>query len=215
MSSKTSPEFNGSQAITQAAYVVDDDPHMRALLEHMVTAAGMEAELFASAEAFLERAAEPLAGCLILDVRMPGADGLDLYETLRDRGINLPTVLITAHADLAMAIRALRAGVHDFVEKPLQPEELLEAMERAVARNNTSPVDPALHPEIVERHRGLSPRERQVMGMIVDGMLNKQIAQALGLSMKTIEKHRGNVMRKMQADSLAELVRMAVAIGVA
>jgi len=188
---------------------------MRHLLHQLVQQEGMQAETFDCASSFLERCEPGMRGCLILDIQMPGTDGLELYERLRARRVHLPTILITAHADLPTAIRAVRLGVCDFVEKPIDHDLMIQCVHRALARDTTHPIDPEYRHLVLQRIEKLSPRERQVMEMIVWGRLNKQIAKDLDLSMKTIEKHRGNVMRKMEADGLAELVRMAIVAGVA
>ncbi|MDX1564329.1 MAG: response regulator [Phycisphaeraceae bacterium] len=193
-------------------YIVDDDPHARVLIEKLVQSADYPTRCFESAESFVQAAASGgPRGCLLLDLRMPGMDGMSLHKQLQADGHALPTILITAHADVPSAIEAIRAGVLDFVEKPLDAKHLLKAVRRAMDMDRTAATEAAEAAEAQRRLDQLSQRQRQVLDLIVEGLLNKQIAARLGLSIKTVEKHRAFVMQKMKVDSVAELVRLTMA----
>ena len=195
-------------------YVVDDDRETRDSLSFFLEALGWEARSFVSAEDFLARYSPSRApACLLLEVRMPGMSGLDLQAVLGEYGIELPTILSAANADVPMVVRAMGQGAVDFLEKPFQEQQLRESIERAVARDSGLQRMRGQEQETRRRLAGLTPREREVLRLVVRGLLNKQIASELGLSVKTVEQHRGRVMEKMAAESLASLVRMAVAAG--
>jgi RNA polymerase sigma factor (sigma-70 family) len=169
-------------------------------------------ESFASADDFLAHYEPGRPGCLVLDVRMPGMSGLELQEYLASRSIRIPAVIITGHGDVPMAVRAMKAGAVDFIEKPFNDEALLDAIRRAMAFEERQRSEQSEHREIQQRLEHLTPREREVMEMVTEGRSNKEIANTLGVSAKTIEAHRARVMEKMRAGSLAELVRMVLAI---
>jgi two-component system response regulator FixJ len=192
-------------------FVVDDDQAMRNSLKWLIESVGVNVESFASADEFLGRYEPGRPGCLVLDVRMPGMSGLDLQEHLVSRNIRIPAVIITGHGDVPMAVRAMKAGAVDFIEKPFNDEALLDAIRRALATEERERSEQFENLEIQARVEHLTPREREVMEMVTDGLSNKEIANALGVSAKTIEAHRARVMEKMQAGSLAELVRMSLA----
>jgi two-component system, LuxR family, response regulator FixJ len=194
--------------------VVDDDQAMRESMEFLLDSLGLQVRSFASAQEFLGRYQPPVsAACLLLDVRMPGMNGLDLQTCLRERGIDLPVIIITAYADVPMAVRAMHQGAADFLEKPFNEQQLLVCIEKALARA-TEHLQTRERIQILEdRLARLTPREREVLLLVVRGLLNKQIARELDLSMKTVEQHRARVMEKLEADSLAALVRMAIALG--
>ena len=195
-------------------FVVDDDPSVRKSLTRVMTSAGYAVEVFASARDFLAR--EPLGGpcCVVLDVRMPGLTGLDLQETLASAGHRVPIVFITGHGDISMSVKAMKAGAVDFLTKPFDVENLLEAVERAVAKDVDDLSTEGRTAEVLERVKLLTPRETEVFALVVTGMLNKQIASALDIAEKTVKVHRARVMEKMRAGSLAELVRLADRAGV-
>lgn len=190
-------------------FVVDDDQAMRESLEFLLASAGLEVESFASAREFLDGYKPGRSGCLLVDVRMPGMSGLALQEALSERGVRLPVIFMTAHADVPMAVRAMRGGALDFIEKPFDDGALLERLHRALE------LEAAERREVFERRRiearlsSLSPREREVLELVVEGLRNKQIASRLNLSIKTIELHRSRLMEKMEAGNVADLVRMA------
>jgi RNA polymerase sigma factor (sigma-70 family) len=194
-------------------FVVDDDQAMRNSLKWLIESVGVAVESFASADEFLANYEQGRPGCLVLDVRMPGMSGLELQEYLTSRNIRVPAVIITGHGDVPMAVRAMKAGAVDFIEKPFNDEALLDAIRRALAFEERQRSEQFEHREIQSRIDHLTPREREVMDMVTDGRSNKEIANALGVSAKTIEAHRARVMEKMQAGSLAELVRMALMTG--
>ena len=195
-------------------FVVDDDDAMRRSLEFLVASAGYEVKAFESAQAFLDHYRTPMFGCLLLDVRMPGMNGLELLDHMRDRSIRIPVIFVTAFGDIPMAVRAVKTGAFDFIEKPFDGAELLVRVRKALTQAKQSPAGQQDSDEVRNRLESLTPREREVMDQVVSGMLNKQIARELGISIKTVENHRARVMGKMQAHSLAELVRMVVVMDV-
>lgn len=193
-------------------FVVDDDQAMRNSLKWLIESVGVLVETFGSADDFLASFEADRPGCVVLDVRMPGMSGLELQEHLASQNIRIPVVIITGHGDVPMAVRAMKSGAIDFIEKPFNDEVLLDAIRRAIAFEERQRSEESEHSEIQQRLSHLTPREREVMRMVTDGRSNKEIANALGVSAKTIEAHRARVMEKMQARSLAELVRMALAV---
>lgn len=194
-------------------FVVDDDPSVRKALGRLLRTAGLSVETFASAEEFLQHVLPDAPGCLIVDVRMPGLSGLDLQHRLTDTNIGLPVVFITGHGDIPMTVRAMKAGAVDFLPKPFDESSLLHAVRQAIARSVRTRRQSAEGAAIRQRLESLTPREREVLELVVRGMLNKQIAHRLEVTEKTVKVHRAQVMRKMQADSLAGLVQMAGRIG--
>jgi FixJ family two-component response regulator len=195
-------------------FVIDDDPSVRKALGRLLKSAGFPVEVFATAEEFLQQPLPDVPACMILDVRMPGLSGLDLQRTLAERNVSLPIVFLTGHGDIPMTVRAMKAGAVDFLPKPVHVQDLLAAVRQAIARHAQVRQAETEVAEIRRRVTLLSPREREVMALIVQGMLNKQAGHRLGVTEKTIKVHRAQVMRKMQVDSLAELVRLAQRIGV-
>ena len=190
-------------------YVVDDDRSSRQSLEFLIEASGFKVQAFASAKEFLEGPRPDRPACLVLDVRMPGLTGLQLQEELAKLGVRIPIIFITGHGDIPMSVRAMKAGAVEFLTKPFREEAMLRAITQAIARDRVAHLERLEMAELHRRHAHLTPREREVMASVVTGLLNKQVAAELGASEKTIKAHRGRVMQKMQADSLADLVRMA------
>ncbi len=203
--------------ITKSAtvFIVDDDPSMRDSLRWLIESVGLNVEPFANADAFLEEFSGDAPGCLVLDVRMPGTSGMELLDMLKGRGVKLPIIMISGHGDVPMAVQALKRGAIDFLEKPFRDQELLEQISRAIEVDEERRSRAASVAGIRGRLEKLTPREREVMELVVDGYANKQVAAKLGLSEKTIEVHRSRVMSKMRAKTLPCLVKMAVAVGVA
>lgn len=199
---------------TQTVFVVDDDDAMRESLEFLLESVDIEARSFSSALAFLDFYRPGMGGCLLLDVRIPGMGGLELQEKLRGRGCRIPVIIMTAYADVPMAVRAMRAGALDFIEKPFNDQQLLDRVHQALEHEERIRREQQEKAPLQSRFEQLTPREREILELVVEGHLNKQIASRLGLSIKTVEQHRARVMEKTGAGSLAELVRMAIAIGV-
>ena len=199
---------------TPTIFVVDDDEGMRSSLEWLLESEGLRVETFESPHEFLQSYYPGRAGCMLLDVRMPGMSGLELQEHLRANEIRIPVIIITGHGDVPMAVKAMKAGALDFIEKPFDDEKLLVAIERALGVDKVRRERQSDRAEVATRLAHLTPREHEVMLMVTDGRSNKEIAKALGVSAKTVEAHRARVMEKMEARSLAELVRMVLAAGV-
>ena len=194
-------------------FVVDDDEAMRRSLKWLIESTGMRVQTFDSADAFLRAYAPGWAGCLLLDVRMPGMSGLELQAYLARADHRLPVVIITGHGDVSMAVKAMQAGALDFIEKPFHDEDLLRSIRRAVEADNQTRAERSQHAAVLARLEELTPREHEVMELVAAGMSNKEIATSLGVSAKTVEAHRAKVMDKMRATSLADLVRMALLVG--
>jgi FixJ family two-component response regulator len=195
-------------------FVVDDDPAVCAALRRLIHSIGLEVETFTSARDFLLAKLTQAPGCVVSDVRLPDLSGLNLQEKLAQAGIDLPIIFITGYGDIPMTVRAMKAGALEFLTKPFKDQELLDAIQRGIEKHRAQLVRRAEMSELHTRYDSLTPRERQVFPLIAKGRLNKQIAGDLGASEKTIKIHRGQVMVKMKADSVADLVRMAERLGV-
>lgn len=196
---------------SQRVFVVDDDDAMRDSLVWLLESHGLGVRAFGSAEAFLAASPETMRGCLVLDVRMPGMSGLELYDRLIARGVRLPVLFVTGHGDVPMAVSALKKGAADFIEKPFSDEEILRLVRNCLEAEQAQCVKDREQSERRARLAALTPREREVMDRVVAGKLNKQIADELGISLKTVEVHRARVMAKMAVGSLAELVSAVLA----
>jgi len=193
-------------------YVVEDDPSMRNALKNLLKSLEFEAELFASAEEFLLRNRPEVPSCLILDVRLPGFGGLDLQTQLRSANIQIPIIFITAHGDIPMSVRAMKAGAVEFLTKPFRDQDLLEAIKSSLDRDRLRRQEEGELAELRKRFQSLTSRERELLPWIVSGRPNKEIAREIGTSEITVKVHRANVMRKMHAESFADLVRMAASL---
>ncbi len=190
-------------------FVVDDDPSVRDAIGKLIASVGMKAETFGSTQAFLNARRPEAPACLVLDVRLPDSSGLELQRDLAAAGIQIPIVFITGHADVPMTVRAMKAGAVEFLTKPFRGQELLDAVQDAIAKDRTAWSERAQIKELRLRHESLTAREKEVMALVVTGLLNKQIGAELGTSELTVKTHRGRVMQKMAAESVADLVRMS------
>ena len=195
-------------------YVVDDDAAVRDSLGYLLESVGLAVVTCAAAGAFMDRYDPNRPGCLVTDVRMPGMSGIDLQAHLRRVAPDLPVIIVTGHGDVPMAVRAMKAGAYDFIEKPYNDQALLDVVQTAVADSRRAAGARAETAEVLSRLSTLTPREREVLDLVADGLSNKGVARHLGISGKTVETHRARVMEKMQAGSLAELLRLLYACGV-
>ncbi len=195
-------------------FIVDDDPSVLKALRRLMKSVGFRVQAFASASEFLAAERPEAPGCLVLDVRMPGVGGLALQETLAANNTHVPIVFISGHGDIPMTVQAMKAGAIDFLSKPFSDQQLIDAVNEAIARDVQARRERAEIAAIQKRVETLTPRERQVLPLVVSGMLNKQIARKLGTAEKTIKVHRSRVMAKMRAESLADLVRLAERVGI-
>lgn len=195
-------------------YVVDDDKLARESLEWLIESVGLPVKVYSTGQSFLADYHEKMVGCLVLDVRMPDINGMDLFVKLQSKGCGLPVIIMTGHADVAMAVRAMKAGAYDFIEKPYNDSLMLERIQSAIAFD----LDNRKSQERVEMIKGrlatLTPREYEVLHFVLKSTANKVIASELGISVKTVELHRSNLMSKMQASSITELVRLALIVGI-
>ena len=195
-------------------FIIDDDPLYRASTERLVRSIGLRVQSFESGREFLSSPRPNVASCLILDVRMPGLSGLDLQIELAKVGVQMPIIFVTGHGDIQMSVQAMKAGAVEFLTKPFRDQALLDAIRQALERDQVARRQHARYTDLRRRYESLNPREREVFKCVVSGMLNKQIADELGATERTVKFHRGNIMRKMQVKSLAELARMAEVLGI-
>ena len=195
-------------------YVIDDDPAMRDAIDTLARSVGLPVEAFGSTREFLERWQRGRPSCLVLDIRLPGRSGLDFQQQLMQSGIHIPIIFITGHGDIPMSVRAMKAGAIEFLTKPFRDQDLLDAIHVALEKDRERRERQQALDSLRRRFNRLTPREREVLPLVVSGRLNKQVAAQLGTSEVTVKVHRASIMRKMQAESLAELVRMAADLGI-
>ena len=196
-------------AAVPTVFIIDDDRGMRQSIQDLVESVGLRAESFATGEEFLKRKSTNDPSCLVLDVRLPQMSGLDFQRRLTEIGSQIPIIFITAHGDIPMSVRALKSGAVEFLTKPFRDQDLLDAIQQALQRDHAERDRQAEIHDLQGRYHALTSREREVMALVVSGMLNKQIASEIGASEATVKIHRGNAMHKMQAGSVADLVRMS------
>ena len=189
-------------------FVIDDDPSVRRAIKRLIGSVGLRVELFGSAKEFLASKLPNVPSCLVLDIRLPGISGLDFQRQLAEARVQIPIVFITAHGDIPMTVRAMKAGAVEFLTKPFRDQDLLDAVQLALERDRVRRQQDSENAVLRERFESLSPREREVVAMVVSGMLNKQIAAHIGITENTVKVHRSRAMEKMQAESLADLVKM-------
>jgi FixJ family two-component response regulator len=203
-----------SSGLEPTVFVVDDDPSMRVALTHLFRSMDLGVEVFGSATEFLQANLPDIASCLVLDIRLPGVNGLDFQTRLANANIRIPVVFMTGHGDIPMSVQAMKAGAIDFLTKPFRDQDMLDAVTKALERDRAGRQTEKAVSDLRLMFESLTPREREVIAFVTAGLMNKQIAGKLGISEITVKIHRGNVMRKMKARSLADLVRMAETLGV-
>jgi FixJ family two-component response regulator len=195
--------------------IVDDDPSVRTGLERLIRSAGWKAETFASAQEFLTRDSAEAPSCLVLDLQLPGLSGLDLQKRMAEAGLETPIVFLTGHGNIPASVQAMKAGAVEFLTKPFDEEDLLRAIQEAIERDRHTRQQHADLSDLRNRYESLTAREQEVMRHVISGLLNKQVAAELNITEDTVKFHRGNIMRKMRTDSLADLVRMAESLRLA
>ena len=206
--------FQGKPQSNEVIFVIDDDLPLREMLKNLFRSVGLQAETFGSVKEFLQAKRPDVPSCLILDVRLPGISGIDFQAELATAGIRIPIIFVTGHGDIPMSVKAMRAGAVDFLTKPFREQELLDAVRVALERNREQRDKRQLFDRMQARFDSLTPREQEVISLVSEGLMNKQIAVKLAISEITVKVHRANAMQKMGTSSLAELVRMADALGI-
>jgi FixJ family two-component response regulator len=210
----TSKSSQSTREVEPVVYVIDDDAGVREGLGRLFRSVGLRAELFTSANELIQRELPPVPSCLVLDVRLPGLSGFELRDELAKANIHIPVIFVTAYGDIPMSVRAMKGGAIDFLTKPFRDQDMLEAVTAAIARDRARLDAESARRDVQRRFDSLTSREQEVMALVTAGLMNKQIAADIGLSEITVKIHRGHMMKKMQAKSLADLVRMAEALGI-
>jgi FixJ family two-component response regulator len=210
----TSKSSQSTKGVDPVVYVIDDDAGVREGLGRLFRSVGLRAELFTSANELIQRELPPVPSCLVLDVRLPGLSGFELRDELAKANIHIPVIFVTAYGDIPMSVRAMKGGAIDFLTKPFRDQDMLEAVTAAIARDRARLDAESARRDVQRRFDSLTSREQEVMALVTAGLMNKQIAADIGLSEITVKIHRGHMMKKMQAKSLADLVRMAEALGI-
>ena len=205
---------NEAPELQPIVFVIDDDASLRNALTNLFRSVGLRAEVFASAPELLQSKLPDVPSCLVLDVRLPGLSGLDFQAELSKANIHIPIIFMTGHGDIPMTVRAMKAGAVDFLTKPFRDQDMLDAVAAAIERDRERRKEEKVLSEVRSRFASLTPREQEVLALVASGLMNKQIAAEIALAEITVKIHRGNIMRKMAAKSLAELVKMAQALGV-
>lgn len=214
MTDRPRSQNRAASAAEPIVYVIDDDPSLREALASLFRSVGLRVQVFGSARELLQSDLPDVASCLVLDIRLPGLSGLDLQAELSNAGIRIPIIFVTGHGDIPMSVRAMKAGAIDFLTKPFRDQDMLDAVMMALERDGKRRNDEKTVADIRVRYEALTPREREVMILVTEGLMNKQIANELSISEITVKIHRGNVVKKMGARSLADLVRMADILGI-
>ncbi len=200
--------------LQSVVFVIDDDPSLRNALTNLFRSVGLRSEVFSSAPEFLQSKLPDIPSCLVLDVRLPGPSGLDFQTELAKANIHIPIIFVTGHGDIPMTVRAMKAGAIDFLTKPFRDQDMLDAVARAIERDRTRRKDAKIMSDLRALFETLTPREQEVLALVATGLMNKQIAAEIGIAEITVKIHRGHLMKKMGARSLADLVRMAEILGV-
>jgi FixJ family two-component response regulator len=211
---QSASRISAAEVVEPIIYVVDDDRLMREMLSSLFRSVGLQAQLFGSAQELLQSELEDSPSCLVLDIRLPGLGGFDLQDELAKSNIKIPIIFLTGHGDISTSVRAMKAGAVDFLTKPFREQELLDAVTAALERDRKRRCEDSSHSDLQDLFASLTARERQIMALVTGGLMNKQVADKVGISEQTVKIHRGSLMRKMRAKTLVDLVMMAENLGI-